>query len=104
MLSRTRAAQSPMRANAATHPETREVVIDVEARMVRSGNLEVPFALSERHRRMFLDGLDVIGATLQMRDKIEEFGRAHWAQRPWLHNVAARTMQRLTTDPVTSTR
>jgi 3-isopropylmalate/(R)-2-methylmalate dehydratase small subunit len=32
---------------------------------------------------MFLDGLDVLGASLQMVPLIEAFERRHWSDNPW---------------------
>ncbi|TDP72292.1 3-isopropylmalate dehydratase large subunit [Roseateles toxinivorans] len=39
--------------------------------------LQAGFSLAERHRRMFLEGLDMIGASLSYRDQIEAFAAAH---------------------------
>ena len=44
---------------------------------------------------MFLDGLDMIGATLADRAEIDAFAAAHWQARPWLRDVARRTHDRL---------
>ncbi|WP_296000308.1 3-isopropylmalate dehydratase small subunit [Rugamonas sp.] len=76
-------------------PATAAVTIDVERMVVRSHRVELPFALSERHRRMFLEGLDMIGATLALTPEIEAFQRTHWQARPWLRDVAAVTRARL---------
>lgn len=46
------------------------------------------FPLSDRHRRMLLGGTDMIGATPAMRSGIDAFAVRHWAQRPWLRDVA----------------
>lgn len=71
------------------------VEIDVEQQRVRTAGHEAPFSISERHRRMFLDGLDVIGASLALRDWIDAFAAQHWAQQPWVKDVALRTRERL---------
>jgi 3-isopropylmalate/(R)-2-methylmalate dehydratase small subunit len=75
--------------------ESNQVVIDVESMTVRSQSLTASFSLSERHRRMFLEGLDMIGATLAMQDQINEFSTNHWHTRPWLKDIAAVTRNRL---------
>jgi 3-isopropylmalate/(R)-2-methylmalate dehydratase small subunit len=44
---------------------------------------------------MFLDGLDLIGASLTHAAQIEAFAQAHWRRQPWVRDVAARTRTRL---------
>jgi 3-isopropylmalate/(R)-2-methylmalate dehydratase small subunit len=69
--------------------------IDLAALTVSSPTLSAPFSLSPRHQRLLMEGLDMIGATLQQRDAIEAFAQAHWAAQPWLRDVASRTRARL---------
>jgi 3-isopropylmalate/(R)-2-methylmalate dehydratase small subunit len=76
-------------------PENSQVVIDVVSMTVQSKSLTASFSLSERHRRMFLEGLDMIGATLAIQQQIDTFTASHWQQRPWLKNVAALARARL---------
>lgn len=64
--------------------------IDVAQGVLRSPCHQFRFALSERHRRMFLEGLDLVGATLARRAAIQAFAEAHWARQPWLRGVAAK--------------
>ena len=79
------------------------ISIDVAAMRVRVGagvgagasGLDLPFELSARHRRMFIEGLDVIGLSLSHRAEIEAFAQRHWAAQPWVKNVAALTRARL---------
>jgi 3-isopropylmalate/(R)-2-methylmalate dehydratase small subunit len=73
----------------ASDPGTAAMTIDVERMIVRSRGVETPFSLSARHRRMFLEGLDMIGATLALRRDILAFQERHWQGRPWLKNVTA---------------
>jgi 3-isopropylmalate/(R)-2-methylmalate dehydratase small subunit len=80
---------------AADDPTTASVRIDVGTMTVTCGDLSAPFSLSPRHRRMFLEGLDVIGLTLTHRDRIEAFSQAHWTQQPWVRDVASQTANRL---------
>jgi 3-isopropylmalate/(R)-2-methylmalate dehydratase small subunit len=79
----------------AADPATSRVSIDVERMTVKSHSVEAPFTLSERHRHMFLQGLDIIGATLALQQQIEDFQRKHWAARPWLQDIGLRTRERL---------
>ena len=41
------------------------------------------FTLGPRHQRMIIEGLDLIGATLQMNAEISEFEMQHAAAQPW---------------------
>jgi 3-isopropylmalate/(R)-2-methylmalate dehydratase small subunit len=80
-------------------PATHRIAIDVQAMTVRSHSVEVPFTLSERHRHMFLHGVDMIGATLARWSEIDAFQQAHWQARPWLRDIAATTRARLAAAP-----
>ena len=71
------------------------LAIDVEAMTVTSPTQVLPFTMSERHRAMFLKGIDMIGASLEHRGAIEAFAAAHWAAQPWVKGVAALTRARL---------
>lgn len=71
------------------------VEINVQTLTVRSPRRASLFMLSERHRRMFLEGLDMIGASLVYEAEIAAFSQRHWAQQPWVRDVARRTKQRL---------
>jgi 3-isopropylmalate/(R)-2-methylmalate dehydratase small subunit len=71
------------------------VEIDVDVMIVRSPRMTRSFALSDRHRRMFLEGVDMIGATLAHKADIAAFAQRHWGQQPWVRDVARRTKQRL---------
>lgn len=72
------------------------ISLDVDAMRVRTANgFDAPFDLSARHRRMFLEGLDVIGLSLTYRAQIEQFAARHWAAQPWVQDVARKTRDRL---------
>ncbi len=71
------------------------IAIDLQALTVRSGSVDARFTLSPRHQRMLLEGLDVIGLSLTYREAIAAFAERHWAQQPWLKDVAGRTVARL---------
>jgi 3-isopropylmalate/(R)-2-methylmalate dehydratase small subunit len=71
------------------------VRVDVERLEVASAAGTARFTLSERHRRMFLDGLDMLGASLQHLPAIQAFA-GRWRQdHPWLQDVAANARARL---------
>ncbi|MBL0920101.1 MAG: 3-isopropylmalate dehydratase small subunit [Hydrogenophaga sp.] len=76
-------------------PQPAEILIDVERQRVQSPGLDAAFTISGRHRKMFLEQLDVIGLTLQQRERIAAFAQQHWQLRPWCRDVASRTRQRL---------
>jgi len=73
----------------AANPATNLVTIDVERMTVGSGGVEVPFTLSARHRQMFLQGHDMIGASLALQASIAAFQAAHWSAHPWLRGIGA---------------
>lgn len=80
---------------ASSAPEPLRIEIDLQRCEVRSPLGTSAFTLSDRHRAMFLDGLDLIGAPLMHRAAIETFAQRHWAAEPWTRDVARRTKQRL---------
>ena len=79
----------------AADPETAHVVIDMQAMTVRSHSCLASFSMAQRHRDMFMQGLDMIGASLKHQSTIDAFAAGHWAQQPWLKNVATLTRERL---------
>jgi 3-isopropylmalate/(R)-2-methylmalate dehydratase small subunit len=79
----------------ADDPARGQVRIDVDTMRVRSASVDGPFSLSDRHRRMFLEGLDVIGLSLTYAEQIRAFAECHWAAQPWVKNVARLTLDRL---------
>ena len=81
---------------ASERPDAPQVTIDVQSRTVRWGDhAPVPFAISDRHRQMFLEGVDVIGHSLNYRNEILDFAATHWQQQPWLRDVAQRMKARI---------
>jgi 3-isopropylmalate/(R)-2-methylmalate dehydratase small subunit len=69
--------------------------IDVERLEVDSIVGKARFTLSERHRRMFMDGLDMLGASLLHLPAIEAFATRWREDNPWLADVAAHARARL---------
>ena len=82
-------------AEAEASPAPLVLAIDVETMTVRSSTQSIAFTLSQRHRTMFLKGIDMIGASLEHRAAIEAFASGHWAREPWVKDVALRTKARL---------
>jgi 3-isopropylmalate/(R)-2-methylmalate dehydratase small subunit len=63
---------------------TNAIEIDVAAQRVRTASGRTyAFTMDERHRQMFLEGLDVLGASLKMLPQIEAFEARHRAENPW---------------------
>lgn len=71
------------------------IKIDVSTLEIHSSNMSLSFNMSDRHQRMFLEGLDMIGASLKLKEDITAFSQRHWAQQPWVRDVAARTQLNL---------
>lgn len=71
------------------NPATNEIQIDMERLNVRSRTHVATFAMSKRHRQMFLDGRDLIAASLTSAEAIANFERKHWEHQPWLQSVGA---------------
>lgn len=71
------------------------VGIDIESMRVMADGFDAGFALSARHREMFLQGLDIIGLSLAYRQQIEAFAERRWAAEPWTRDIAAATRRRL---------
>ncbi|MBT2334863.1 3-isopropylmalate dehydratase small subunit [Variovorax paradoxus] len=88
----------------AEDPTTGRVQIDVNTMRVKSASVDAPFTLSPRHRKMFLEGLDVIGLSLTYRDQINAFAERHWAQHPWMKDVARTVRDRLNRTRVNALR
>lgn len=70
-------------------PASNSMSIDLDRSQARSMSHTARFSLSARHRQMFLDGLDLVGASLANADAIAAFERRHWEQHPWLQSVGA---------------
>ncbi|AIY41576.1 3-isopropylmalate dehydratase small subunit [Collimonas arenae] len=57
--------------------------IDLETMQVRCGSYVFGFALGERHKKMIVQGLDMVGATLQLLPQIEAFEKKYEAAYGW---------------------
>ncbi|MCZ8093949.1 MAG: 3-isopropylmalate dehydratase small subunit [Acidovorax sp.] len=82
-------------AEAAAQPGPLALTIDVSQRVVHSPGHCAGFVLSGRHQHMFVQGLDVIGASLTHVAQIQAFAQQHWAAQPWVRDVARHTRDRL---------
>lgn len=86
-------------------PGAHRVVIDIMAGKVRAADgWTADFSLPERHRRMFAQGQDMVGASLLQLTEVERFEAAHWARHPWMKDVARTVRDRLNlqaADPAT---
>jgi 3-isopropylmalate/(R)-2-methylmalate dehydratase small subunit len=71
------------------------IEIDVNSMEVRSPGMTRPFTLAKRHRRMFLEGLDMIGASLAHKANIAAFAQHHWSRQPWVRDIARLTKHRI---------
>lgn len=69
--------------------------IDVEQLEVASRTAKACFQLSDRHRRMFMDGLDMLGASLLHLPAIQAFAEKWRDANPWLKDVASIARARL---------
>lgn len=77
-------------------PGNHRVAIDVMAGQVRAADgWTAGFTLPERHRRMFAQGQDLVGASLLQLPDVERFEAAHWARHPWMKDVARTVRDRL---------
>jgi 3-isopropylmalate/(R)-2-methylmalate dehydratase small subunit len=68
------------------------LAIDLQRCELSSPRQRFGFRLSERHRRMFVEGLDMVGATLARAEAIRAFAEAHWARQPWLQGVVGKAL------------
>lgn len=72
------------------------VAVDVMAGQVRAADgWTAGFTLPERHRRMFAQGQDMVGASLAQLPEVERFEAAQWARHPWMKDVARTVRDRL---------
>ncbi|MDP9651111.1 3-isopropylmalate dehydratase small subunit [Paraburkholderia caledonica] len=64
---------------------TAALTIDVQRQVVRTfDGSEYPFQLPARQKRMFVEGLDMIGMTLSEEDAIAAFESRHYADHSWM--------------------
>ena len=84
-----------------SNADTNRLSIDVAAgRVVAADGWTAAFTLPERHRRMYVQGQDMVGASLQQLDEVERFEARHWARHPWMKDLARRVRDRLDREAV----
>ena len=84
-----------------SNADTNRLGIDVAAgRVVAADGWTAAFTLPERHRRMYVQGQDMVGALLQQLDEVERFEARHWARHPWMKDLARRVRDRLDREAV----
>lgn len=71
------------------------LTVDLERQTIINGAKTWSFTVAERHRYMLMNGLDLVGSTLQDKDAIEAFRLAHEAKYPWMAGLAAKAKQGL---------
>jgi 3-isopropylmalate/(R)-2-methylmalate dehydratase small subunit len=70
----------------AEDPVGRPLTVDLEAGQVLDPEgRALGFAINPGHRRMLMEGLDVIGLTLERAADIDAFEQADRQRRPWIH-------------------
>ena len=72
-------------------PDAGPITIDPAQQRVSMGALTASFELMPLHRRMFLEGVDLVGLSMTYRERIEAFAAAQAAGQPWLANVVTKT-------------
>jgi 3-isopropylmalate/(R)-2-methylmalate dehydratase small subunit len=71
--------------NSVSDPATSHLSIDVERQcVIAADGAEHAFDLPARQKHMFLEGLDMIGMTLNDGAAIDAFEAAHYAESPWM--------------------
>lgn len=68
-------------------PARNRLAIDLEAQTVTTTDGQrYSFDIENSHRQMLLEGLDAIGLTLELADKISAFEQTDASRRPWLYS------------------
>ncbi len=66
------------------NPQENQITVDLEAMLILSKNgKQFAFELEHSHREMLLKGLDAIGLTLTLEDKIHAFEQSYRANYAW---------------------
>lgn len=62
----------------------RQLSVDLEKMTVGNVTQSFRFYLADRHKKMIVDGLDMVGATMQLLPAIEAFEKKHDVAFPWV--------------------
>lgn len=82
-------------AEASSSPSPMQVRIDIERLQLASATVTAGFSLSGRHRQMFMNGLDMLGASLLHLPEIKAFASRWQETNPWLKDVASAARARI---------
>ncbi|MBQ8828713.1 MAG: 3-isopropylmalate dehydratase small subunit [Burkholderiaceae bacterium] len=69
--------------------EPTKLTVDVEKREIRLDDHCWSFAISDRHQRMILEGLDMVESTLADIEEIKAFRDQHEKRFPWMAKLPA---------------
>ncbi len=78
-----------------THPTTLTVDLEKRSICIDGSDKSFLFTISDRHRTMLLEGLDMVENTLKSVETIESFRRDHESRFPWMSRLAGRTARTL---------
>lgn len=60
------------------------ITVDLPRQTIHMPDGDMAFEIGERRKAMLLDGLDLVGHTLQRRERIAAFEKHYLADHPWL--------------------
>ena len=79
------AAERDLLGEIVSHPETNELVIDLESQTIKAQtDIEIDFDIDPLKKEALIKGLDTIGSTLEKQQLIKDFEGQHLAVNPWL--------------------
>lgn len=79
------AAERDLLGEIVSHPETNELVIDLESQTIQAQtDTEIGFDIDPLKKEALIKGLDTIGSTLEKHQLIKDFESRHLAANPWL--------------------
>ncbi|MGR5066452.1 3-isopropylmalate dehydratase small subunit [Photobacterium sp. DNB22_13_2] len=79
------AAERDLLGEIVSHPETNELVIDLESQTIKAQtDIEIGFDIDSLKKKALIKGLDTIGSTLEKQRLIKGFEHQHLAANPWL--------------------
>ena len=77
--------------NDISKPARNRMTINASDLTVCSAGHRASFPLSPRYRRMFMENLDLLEASLAHRSAIASFEQQHWREQPWLRAIGSKT-------------
>jgi 3-isopropylmalate/(R)-2-methylmalate dehydratase small subunit len=73
----------------------KELTLNVADGTISAPGQQWGFSIAERHRRMLLEGLDMLESTLQELPEIERFRHEHERRFPWMAGLAGKRAREL---------